>query len=107
MPTYYGRCLTRAGGRKCTGRLMLAKLPAEYIRPPACPHCGGRKWYLDTNIVHRHKAEEKCTCEGYYFRHRKGSLYCVHHPNYEANWAARLDIEEQEIATEAWAPGRE
>lgn len=105
MASYYGRCLARINGRKCTGRRMLTKRPGEYIRAPKCPHCGGRRWYLDTNIVRRHRAEAKCWCEGYHFQHRKGSTYCVHHPDYEANWARRLG--EQETPEGAWEPGRE
>ena len=96
MSRYYGMCLATfkdpnysQGRRKCVGRRMLTKKPAEYLRPPKCPHCGGTKWYIDKQIRKRH-ARENCYCGGYHHIHRRGSKYCEHNANYEANWEERL-----------------
>lgn len=67
---------------------MLSMLPTDYIRPPRCPHCGGRRWYLDKQIVKRH-ARERCDCGGLHFVHRKGTRYCYHHPDAEKDHAER------------------
>lgn len=91
MSKYYGRCLTRTNGRKCTGRRMLTKKPADYIRPPQCPHCGARRWYLDTNIVRRHK-RERCNCGGLHFTHRIKSKGCYHSPTVEQDTAAKYEL---------------
>jgi len=95
MPKYYGMCLTTYkdpaysnGRRKCTGRRMLTKHPDEYVRAPKCPHCGGRKWYLDKQIVRRH-ARERCNCGGWHFTHRRGSKYCFHSATAEADHGTR------------------
>lgn len=67
---------------------MLTKRPAEYIRPPACPHCGGRKWYLDKQVAKRH-ARETCYCGGLSFPHRKGCKFCYEHPDAERDHSMR------------------
>lgn len=97
MSRYYGRCLTTYadpaysnGRRKCTGRRMLTKLPDEYIRPPRCPHCDGTRWYLDTNIVRRHR-KERCNCGGLHHTHRRGTRYCHSSPTVEADHAERYE----------------
>jgi hypothetical protein len=63
---------------------MLTKRPEEYVIPPRCPHCGGRRWYLDRQIVRRH-AQERCNCGGLHFTHRRGTRYCYHSKTAEAD----------------------
>jgi hypothetical protein len=96
---YYGRCLTTYsvpgysnGRRKCTGRRMLSMLPAEYLRPPKCPHCGGTRWYIDTHTRKRH-IRENCACGGLHYVHRRGTRYCYSHPDVEADHSGRYGID--------------
>lgn len=29
--------------------------------------------------------DDYCNCEGYHYTHRKGSVFCIHHPAYQFN----------------------
>ena len=67
---------------KCRGRNTL-KHPLEwYVRAKKCRHCGWFRFYVDKARQFRN---DYCTCAGYHHTHRKGSLMCEHHPNYEIN----------------------
>lgn len=77
---------------KCEGRQTLARRLATYIRPPACRHCGSRKWREDLwRVKHERGPKAACNCHkqvmrggGYWFTHRRGSKLCIHHPKFSA-----------------------
>lgn len=62
--------------RKCGTRKALPRQPEQYTRPPPCPSCGERSWRRDKWMHTRYLAS--CLCDGYWFKHRRGSLYCHH-----------------------------
>jgi hypothetical protein len=86
----YVRCSHERGKKRRT----LAKKLCDYIRVPRCQGCGGREYRVDT---FRHQVERKrkaCTdwrCM-YGFPHRRGSLLCIHHPNFEASAEAKWNL---------------
>lgn len=77
--THPARC------RHCDHRRSLKRRPEDYLRAPACPHCGGRSWRLD-----KYRMKEKrerigvfntCHCDGLPYPHRAGSdVWCRKHP---------------------------
>lgn len=101
------RCFNRIGGTVCFTRRSLSRPPSQYSAEryiPRCPSCGARKWMIDKYRVRRELGPRNtCYCGGYHFIHRKGSKYCEHNPNYEANWAERLGY----VEDGAWELGRE
>jgi hypothetical protein len=72
------RCHVRC--RKCEARRVLSKHPDQYARLPVCSGCGARSWRADRWMNRRKTglgiSGMGCDCGGYWFRHRKGSLYC-------------------------------
>lgn len=68
---YHCRC------SKCEARRVLRMKPDEYLRPPRCS-CGSRKWRIDKWMMRRDTGVkgQGCTCGGYWFTHRRGSLFC-------------------------------
>jgi Zn ribbon nucleic-acid-binding protein len=67
---------------KCRTRNTFARRLEDYIRTKVCKSCGHKRFYWDKE---RNKRRDYCTCEGYHFKHRIRSLFCVHNPNYELN----------------------
>lgn len=67
---------------KCQTRKTLHKPFRYYVRPPKCPKCGNKKWYLYRWMLRRGR-EQKCNCTGYHFPHRKGSKWCWENPMLE------------------------
>ncbi|WP_375591564.1 hypothetical protein [Chitiniphilus eburneus] len=62
--------------RHCQTRKKLARHPDHYLRQPACPTCGARDWRVDRWMMRRDTHALACTCGGYRFWHRQGSLRC-------------------------------
>lgn len=63
--------------RSCGSRRTLRQHPDHYTRrAPACG-CGGA-YRVDTFRQLREHKRNACTCGGYPFKHRRGSLYCQH-----------------------------
>lgn len=67
---------------KCRGRNVFRQKVEWYIRAKKCRHCGHGRFYLDRARQYR---KDYCSCEGYHYRHREGSTYCIHNPNYQVN----------------------
>lgn len=67
--------LCRCSNHNCHVRRSLNRLPQDYIRPPKCLSCGGRQWKWDKWQERKNK-ETVCDCQGYYWKHRKGSKWC-------------------------------
>ena len=70
----------RCGTRTCQTRKSLPHLIDWYIRRPVCPSCKGNtlrldKWRMQHEVG---KGAPTCTCDGYHFPHREGSLWCIH-----------------------------
>jgi len=88
------RCIAQHKGKVCFTRRSLAMRPEQYSAEryiPRCPSCGARKWMIDRwRLKHEVRGKgDTCYCSGYHFMHRKGSKYCEHNPNWEANWEER------------------
>jgi hypothetical protein len=68
---------------KCRGRNVFATKIDPWSKD-VCRHCGYNKFYLDRR---RQWRTDYCDCssEMYHYRHRIGSPYCQHNPNYELN----------------------
>jgi hypothetical protein len=70
---------------KCRGRnLLQSKIEGYY--GPECRHCGHQRFYLDRR---RQWRTDYCTCDGYHYKHRAGSPFCMLNPNYEFNVRTR------------------
>ncbi|HDR8962511.1 TPA: hypothetical protein QDB13_000060 [Burkholderia vietnamiensis] len=72
MARFHCRC------RNCETRRVLKKRPDEYVRQPQCDVCGRRDFRIDSWMQKRNTRLMACTCAGYWFWHRRGSLYCWH-----------------------------
>ena len=71
------RCHVRC--RCCRARRVLPRHPERYVRAlPRCSSCGARAWAADKWMNNRPTGKLGCICGGYWFKHRKGSLYCWH-----------------------------
>ncbi|RDU99410.1 hypothetical protein DWV00_08655 [Trinickia dinghuensis] len=70
MPRCHVRC------RHCMTRRCLKRLPSQYIRLPACDVCGRRNYRVDRYMNRRDTGKARCDCAGYWFPHRRGSLFC-------------------------------
>lgn len=57
---------------------MLRRHPDEYQRQPQCDICGKRDFRVDPWMMKRNTRAMACTCSGYWFWHRRGSLFCWH-----------------------------
>ena len=68
---YHVRC------KLCDARRVFKRHIDDYIRLPACRLCGNRTWRPV-----KQKRTRTCVCDGYWFPHRWGSLYCHHNPDY-------------------------
>lgn len=69
------RCHVRC--RHCEARRVLPRHPDNYTRqPPACRGCGRRDYRADRYMNTRRTVV--CECAGYWFKHRRGSLFCWH-----------------------------
>lgn len=55
---------------------MFKRRPDEYERPPRCRDCGKSNFRVDAWMMKRDTHGQACTCAGYWFWHRRGSLYC-------------------------------
>lgn len=64
--------------RRCETRRVLARHPDDYTRLPACRVCGAKDYRVDAWMMKRNTRRMACTCGGYHFWHRIGSLYCHH-----------------------------
>ncbi len=72
MARFHCRC------RHCDARRVLKMRPDEYARQPQCNRCGKRDFRIDPWMQKRNTRAMACCCAGYWFRHRRGSLYCWH-----------------------------
>lgn len=72
MPRCHVRCA------KCRARRCLKRHPDRYERLPACRTCGHRTYRVDRWMNRRNTTRMACICTGYWFPHRRGSLYCWH-----------------------------
>jgi NAD-dependent SIR2 family protein deacetylase len=73
MARFHVRC------SKCEARFVFKKRPEEYVRPPKCWSCGGRKYRIDKWMHKRDTHAMGCACMGYNWggiMHRIGSLHC-------------------------------
>jgi len=70
MTRYHVRC------RHCATRRCLRKHPDQFARLPRCSVCGRRTYRLDRWMNRRDTTKTRCDCEGYWFPHRRGSLFC-------------------------------
>lgn len=68
------RCHVRC--RHCMTRRCLKRKLSEYLRVPACEVCGKRNYRVDRWMNRRDTTRVTCTCSGYWFPHRQGSLFC-------------------------------
>lgn len=68
------RCHVRC--RHCETRRCLKRKLSEYLRVPACEVCGKRDYRVDRWMNRRNTTRMTCTCAGYWFPHRQGSLFC-------------------------------
>ncbi|MDR6447442.1 hypothetical protein J2794_003558 [Paraburkholderia terricola] len=50
--------------------------PRYYARLPACTVCGKRNYRVDRWMNRRDTGKTRCDCVGYWFPHRRGSLFC-------------------------------
>jgi hypothetical protein len=70
----------RCSRKACQQRRTLPRHPNTYIRPPRCRGCGGRSFRVDK---FRKRVENKryaCDCNGYGFRHKIKSKWCIYAP---------------------------
>ncbi|AQQ21176.1 hypothetical protein A8D61_23345 [Burkholderia cenocepacia] len=72
MPRCHVRC-THCDARRC-----LRRHPDRYTRLPACRTCNRRKYRVDNWMNRRNTTRMRCDCAGYWFPHRRGSLFCWH-----------------------------
>ncbi|ORC44429.1 hypothetical protein B2G74_32975 [Burkholderia sp. A27] len=70
MTRYHVRC------RHCATRRCLRKHPDHFARLPRCSVCSRRTYRLDRWMNRRNTTKSRCDCEGYWFPHRRGSLFC-------------------------------
>lgn len=68
--------LCRCSNERCKRRRALARPPCDYVRPPRCAGCGGRKYRVD-KWQESSNAALVCRCSGYWFAHRRGSKWCL------------------------------
>jgi len=61
----------------CRKRIALKQKIEQYVDGKNCPACGKDSLKLDTN-KRREGRRMRCSCDGYHFPHRKGSLWCIH-----------------------------
>lgn len=77
-----GRCHVRC--RKCEARRVFRKHPDHMNRHPTCS-CGAKSWRADGWMNRRRTSPYRggmgCNCTGYWFPHRRGSLYCWYRPD--------------------------
>lgn len=66
----------------CRTRNTFVRKIETYVRPKKCKSCGHTRFYIDRWRLHRN---DYCRCEGYHYTHRKGSTFCIHHPQQERN----------------------
>lgn len=64
--------------RHCQRRRCLPRLLSDYETPPACRTCARRDYRVDKWMNRRNTTLACCSCAGYWFPHRRGSLFCWH-----------------------------
>lgn len=74
--SYAYRCM------KCRTRNTLRQPLERYIRIPRCKRCLNTTFYVDKERQFR---TDICTCDGYHFKHRIKSTFCIHNPLYQFN----------------------
>ncbi len=62
----------------CRRRVILTRRLERYVRTPKCPGCDRPLTGREDRAVKLQRRRLRCTCDGYHFPHRRGSLYCVH-----------------------------
>lgn len=67
----------RCNRKACQHRQSLAMRPEWYVRPRKCRRCKTGLMRLDPYRLRREHQRTNCDCEGYAFRHRRGSKWCV------------------------------
>ena len=68
----------RCANMRCRARRVLPKHPTNYTLLPQCRRCRQRRYIVDEWRIRRRR-EQACTCGGYWFPHRRGSLRCDHY----------------------------
>lgn len=84
---------------KCRGRNVFERKLDGWMAP-ACKHCGHDKFYLDRARQFR---RDYCDCshtDGYHYRHREGSPFCIHNPEFQVNARTRKHDEKLEDVLE-------
>lgn len=101
MARFHCRC------RKCDARKVLKYHPDTYDVQPQCK-CGARNFRIDKWMNNRDTSKTVCTCAGYHFWHRMGSLYCWHRkdkterfPGDPDFWDRNMTQEEHDALVEA------
>ncbi|ORC47122.1 hypothetical protein B2G74_24405 [Burkholderia sp. A27] len=86
MTRYHVRC------RQCATRRCLRKHPDQFARLPRCSVCGRRTYRLDRWMNRRDTTKTRCDCEGYWFPHRRGSLFCWHRSDGTGRFSGDTDF---------------
>lgn len=84
------RCHCRC--RKCEARRCFPRRLVDYVRVPPCEVCGSRDWRSDRWMNRRDVKAMTCLCSGYWFPHRRGSLYCWHRADGSGRYPGDADF---------------
>ena len=57
---------------RCLKRKAMRQRWDAYERPPRCPQCGSRRWWVEEHR-RRRKDRKVCRCAGLWFPHRRGA----------------------------------
>ncbi len=91
MARYHARC------RHCLTRRVLSKHPEQYTRLPSCDCCGKRNYRLDKWMNKRNTRAQSCNCAGYWFPHRKGSLFCHYRADGSGRYPGDADFKDRRM----------
>ena len=91
MARFHVRC------RHCETRRVLTRHPDQYERLPQCRVCGKRDFRVDKWMMKRNTRAMACTCAGYWFWHRRGSLYCWHRADGSSRYPGDPDFRDRDM----------
>jgi hypothetical protein len=91
---YHCRC------RVCQARQTRLKHPVrDYTRGPRCRGCGRiNTLRVDKWMQNRWRTYRTCLCNGYWFPHRQGSLYCYHRADGQVRQFGEPDFKDREFS---------
>ena len=78
--------------RTCRARVVLRRPPDQYRKAPQCRVCGKRDYHADRWMNRRDTRGMACTCAGYWFIHRRGSLFCWYRPDGSGRYPGDADF---------------